>query len=57
MKNEPVLIMAAVQAAIGLATAFGLDLTGGQVGAIMAFSAAVLSLIVRQRVSPVVPEP
>lgn len=51
--REPALILAAVQAAIALAIGFGVDISPEQFGLIMAFCAAVLGLIVRQRVSPV----
>lgn len=51
--REPVMAMALVQAAIALGTSFGLQLTGEQVGALTAFSAALLSFIVRSKVTPV----
>ena len=50
--REPVLILAVVQAAIGLVASFGLNLSGEQMGAIMAFTAAVLGFVARQRVTP-----
>ncbi len=61
MGREPVTIVngivAVIEAAIALGVAFGLDLTKEQVGAIMAFVAAVGGLIsiliVRPRVTPV----
>lgn len=53
--REPILWLAAVQALIALVTSFGFDMTGEQTGAIMAVSAAVLGLVARRRVSPVVP--
>lgn len=61
MKREPVAIVnaiiAVIEALIALLVAFGLDLTAEQVGAIMAFVAAVGGLIgiliVRPRVTPV----
>jgi hypothetical protein len=55
--REPILWLAAVQALIAIVTSFGLDLNGQQTGAIMAVTAALLGLVARQRVSPVVPEP
>ena len=55
MNREPVLYMIVVQALIAAVTSFGFELTGDQVSAIMGLSAAVLGLVVRQRVSPVVP--
>jgi hypothetical protein len=51
--REPALVLAAVQAIISLVIAFGLNLSGVEVGAIMAVSAAVAGLIVRSKVSPV----
>lgn len=50
--REPVLILGLIQSALALAVGFGLNLDGQQVALIMAFSAAVLSVIARQRVSP-----
>ena len=50
IKNEPAIVAALVQAVLGLAVAFGLELTDEQMGAIMAVSAAVLGLFVRQSV-------
>lgn len=50
--REPAMILAAVQAVIALVTAFGLDLSGEQIGAIMAVSAAVLGVVTRQSVTP-----
>ena len=37
---------------IALGVSFGLNLSADQVGAIVAFSAAVLGLIARQKVTP-----
>ena len=51
--REPVLFYAVVQAAIVLATSFGLDLSTEQTRAIYMFTLAVLSLVVRHKVSPV----
>lgn len=51
--REPVLWMVAAQASIGLGVAFGLALTADQVAAVMSFTAAVLGLIVRSRVTPI----
>ena len=50
--REPVLFMAVIQAALALAISFGIGLTAEQTGAIMAFSAAALGLITRQKVTP-----
>lgn len=51
-KTEPAMVIAVLQAAIALVTAFGLQLSAGQVGAIMAFAAAVLGFLTRSQVSP-----
>ena len=52
LSAEPVLVLGVVQMGVALAVSFGLNLSGEQVGAIVAFSAAILSLIARSRVSP-----
>lgn len=52
LSAEPVLVLAVVQSVLALAVAFGLGLTGEQVGSILAVSAAVLGLIARQKVTP-----
>lgn len=49
--REPALILGLVQSGIALAVGFGLNLDGQQVAAILAFTAALLSVIVRQRVT------
>lgn len=49
--REPVLILGVIQTALALVVSFGLELSSGQIGAIMAFSAAVLSLIARRTVT------
>lgn len=51
--REPVTILAVVQAGLALLVGFGFKLTGEQVALIMAFSAALLGLLVRQQVRPV----
>lgn len=50
--REPILIMAALQAAIALGVSFGLHLSAEQIGALVAFSAAVLGVIARGKVTP-----
>jgi hypothetical protein len=50
--TEPALVLGAVQSVLALLLAFGVDLTTEQVGAILAVSAAVLSLLVRRKVTP-----
>ena len=52
--GEPVLVSALVAALIALGVAFGLNLTPEQVGSIMAVVTAVLALVVRAKVTPVV---
>lgn len=49
--REPVLIASLVRAAIGLATAFGLGLSPVQTGALILFTEAVLSVVVRKAVT------
>lgn len=50
--REPALVLGVIQAGLALAVGFGLNLDGQQVALIMAFSAAVLSLVVRRKVTP-----
>lgn len=50
--REPVLILTAVQAAVVLVAAFGLKLSAEQVAAITAFTAAVLGVLARSKVTP-----
>lgn len=50
--REPALILGAVNALIALAVGFGLGITPAQVGLINAAVAAVLSVLVRSRVTP-----
>lgn len=52
MNREPALILGAVSAIVSLAVGFGLDITGEQVALVNAAVAAVVSLIVRQKVTP-----
>lgn len=51
--REPILFLAAVQTAVALVAAFGLKLSAEQIAAITAFTAAVLGVIARSKVSPV----
>lgn len=53
VRSEPVLILALVQATLGMLVGFGLGWTGEQVALVTAFAAAVLGVIARQRVTPV----
>ena len=50
--REPALILAFIQAVLGLLIVFGLAVTAEQAGAIMAVSAAGVGLIVRRQVTP-----
>ncbi len=52
--REPALIIGAIQAIVGLVVALGIDIDDTLRGAILVAAAAVLSLVVRSRVSPVV---
>lgn len=52
MRTEPAVISGAILAFISLVTSFGLDLSNEQVGAIMAFVAAVMAIVVRSQVTP-----
>lgn len=51
--REPALVLGAINAILALAVGFGLNVTSEQVGLINAAVAAILSVIVRQRVSPI----
>ena len=46
LKYEPALVSAALQAIIALVVAFGLNLTDGQVAAVLGVAAAVMALLV-----------
>lgn len=50
--REPVMFLALVQTALALGVGFGLDLTGEQTAAVMAFAAAVLGFLARSQVTP-----
>lgn len=52
IKAEPALYAGLVQAVLACAVAFGLPLSDAQQGTILALSAAVLAVIVRQNVTP-----
>lgn len=51
--REPALVLGAINAILALAVGFGLNITSEQVGLINAAVAAIISVIVRQRVSPI----
>ena len=53
LDREPVLILGAIRAIVVLVTAFGLSLTPEQIAAVYLVAEAVLSVIARQRVTPV----
>jgi hypothetical protein len=50
--REPAMILALINAGIALAVSFGLNLSNEQIGAIMAFTSAMLGLLTRSQVSP-----
>lgn len=52
IKSEPALVMGLVQALVVLLVSFGLQLTTAQTAAILAFTAAVLSIVTRKMVTP-----
>lgn len=54
IQQEPVLFQGLIQATLALGMSFGLGLTVNQVGTIAAVSAALLSFITRQNVTPTV---
>ena len=51
--REPAVLAGLVQSLLALAVAFGLELSSQQVAAVVAATAAVLALAVRQSVTPV----
>ena len=53
IKRWPVRAQAVIVAAIALGTAFGLSWDGTQVGAVSAFTAALLAFVTEQAVTPV----
>jgi hypothetical protein len=53
LRNEPVAILAVIEAAIALGVGFGLELSTEQVGLIMAVASGVIGLIARSQVTPV----
>ncbi len=52
IRMEPVLIQGALQSTIALAVAFGVKLSELQIGALLAFTAALLAVITRTAVPP-----
>lgn len=55
--REPVMWMAALQALLALGIVFGANLSAEQVAGVMAAAAAILGLVARSQVSPVVDAP
>ena len=52
IRQEPVMFQALIQAALALLISFGLKLNSTQVGAVVAFSAAIVSFWTRTKVTP-----
>jgi hypothetical protein len=53
LRNEPVLVRAAIGAAITLLVQFGVPITDGQANAITALAWALLAMSARGKVTPV----
>jgi hypothetical protein len=51
--REPIVILAVVDALVGLVMAFGIDIDTGQKVAVMTFLSAVLAVVGRSQVTPV----
>jgi hypothetical protein len=51
--GEPVLTLAIIQMLVALLVSFGLNWTADQVGAVVAFSAALLGWLARRVVTPI----
>jgi len=51
--REPAAFLSLVSATVALVAAFGCNLSGEQVGAIMAFTAVLVGFVTRSKVSPV----
>ena len=52
IRQEPALVLGAVQALVAMAVGFGLPVTAEQVGLIVAATGAVLSVVTRTQVTP-----
>lgn len=50
--NEPIMVLAVLEAGLALAIGFGLNWTGEQVALVVAFSAALLGVVARSQVTP-----
>ena len=57
LKTEPVALQGMLQTTLALLVTFGLKLSAEQVGALLALTAAVLAVVTRTQVSPVVTGP
>lgn len=53
VRKEPVMFQGVLQASIALLAAFGMSMSVEQVGAVLAFTAAVLTFVTRSQVTPV----
>lgn len=56
VRREPVLVLAVVQAVIVCGVAFGLELTDAQTAGVLGVTAAVLAIVARSQVTPVLPQ-
>jgi uncharacterized membrane protein YphA (DoxX/SURF4 family) len=54
IKEEPVAVMAIIEAALAVTVVFGLALTTAQVAAVLGLAGAILTFIARQQVTPTV---
>lgn len=53
VKNQPVLVASLVAVVVALASAFGLDLTAGQVAGVQSVVTSILGALVWRSVKPV----
>ena len=53
IRSEPVLVMGLIQAGLAMALGFGLSWTAQQEALVLTFAAALMSVIVRSKVSPI----
>ncbi len=52
IKNEPVAVMAVIEALLGVLVVFGIPMTPEQSFAVLVLAGAILTLIARQQVTP-----
>ncbi len=52
IKEEPVAVMAVIEAILAVVVVFGISLTTAQATAILGLAGAILTLIARQQVTP-----